>query len=167
MSAVIPWYATAPIATVLIMVVALTIAIINSSINRGLISHFIGWDKYRTMQKEMAEFRSESMAAARSNDKKQMEKLKKKQSQINSMQAQMAKPQMIQFGISFVYIIVWLLILTPNFGQYNIAALPWSNGTGSGFLNNNFFFGVFWWYPMVSFFLSILASRLIGVMPIE
>jgi uncharacterized membrane protein (DUF106 family) len=153
---IVPWYATAPTATVLIMLIALAIAFINSSINRGLISYFIGWDKYRTMQKEMTEYRQESMAAARSNDKKQMEKLKKRQSQINSMQAQMAKPQMIQFGISFVYIIVWLLVLTPNFGQYNIAALP---GLGN--------FSVFWWYPMVSFFLSIFASRIIGVMPIE
>ena len=163
MSEVIPWYAIAPVATVIIMLIALAIAFVNSSINRALISHFIGWDKYRTMQKEMAEFRSESMAAARSNDKKQMEKLKKKQSQINSMQTQMAKPQMIQFGISFVYIIVWLLVLTPNFGQYNIAALPWGNADNG----NNFFFSVFWWYPMVSFFLSILASRILGVMPIE
>jgi uncharacterized membrane protein (DUF106 family) len=162
MSEVIPWYATAPIATVLIMAIALAIAFINSLINRGLIGHFIGWDKYRTMQKEMAEFRSESMAAARSNDKKQMEKLKKRQSQINSMQAQMAKPQMIQFGISFVYIIVWLLILTPTFGNYNIAAIPFTTDAG-----NNFYLTVFWWYPMVSFFLSIFASRIIGVMPIE
>jgi uncharacterized membrane protein (DUF106 family) len=153
---VIPWYATAPFATVIIMVIALVIAFINSGINRGLISYFIGWAKYRTMQKEMAEYRSESMAAARSGDKKEMEKLKKKQSQINSMQAQMAKPQMVQFGISFVYIIVWLLVLTPNFGQYNIAALP---GVGS--------FSVFYWYPMVSFFLGLLASRILGIMPIE
>jgi uncharacterized membrane protein (DUF106 family) len=96
------------------------------------------------------------MAAARSNDKKQMEKLKKKESQIKNMNAQMAKPQMIQFGISFLYIIVWLGVLTPNFSQYNIAALP---GLGS--------FNVFWWYPMISFFLGLLASRLVGTMPIE
>ncbi len=151
-----PWYAAAPTAAIIIMAIAAVIAFVNSGINRALISHFIGWDKYRTMQKEIAEFRSESMAAARSNDKKQMEKIKKKQSQINSMTAQMAKPQMIQFGISFVYIIVWLLVLTPAFGGFNIAALP---GLGS--------FSVFWWYPMVSFFLSILASRILGVMPIE
>jgi uncharacterized membrane protein (DUF106 family) len=150
------WYAAAPTAAIIIMAIAAGIAFLNSGINRALISHFIGWDKYRTMQKEMAEFRSESMAAARSNDKKQMEKLKKRQSQITNMQAQMAKPQMIQFGISFIYIIVWLLVLTPTFGGFNVAALP---GLGS--------FSVFWWYPMISFFLSILASRIVGVMPIE
>jgi uncharacterized membrane protein (DUF106 family) len=153
---IVPWYVTAPAATVLIMLIAFAIALLNSSINRALVSHFIGWDKYRSMQKEIAEFRSESMAAARSNDKKQMEKIKKKQSQINNMTAQMAKPQMIQFGISFIYIIVWLLVLTPTFSNYQIAALP---GIGN--------FTVFWLYPMVSFFLSILASRLMGVMPIE
>ena len=107
-------FTTAPIATLIIMAIAFVIALLNTGVNRALISHFIGWTKYRTMQKEMAEFRSESMAAARSNDKKQMEKLKKKQSQINSMQAQMMKPQMLQMGISFVYIIVWWFVLNTT-----------------------------------------------------
>jgi uncharacterized membrane protein (DUF106 family) len=66
----------APTATLIIMGIAFVIAFINSGINRGLISYFIGWDKYRTMQKEMAEYRSETMAAMRANDKKQVEKLK-------------------------------------------------------------------------------------------
>jgi uncharacterized membrane protein (DUF106 family) len=159
----IQWYAAIPVSTVLIMLIALVIALVNSGINRALVSHFIGWDKYKTMQKEMTEFRQESMAAARSNDKKQLEKLKKKQSQINSMQAQMAKPQMLQFGISFIYIIVWLLVLTPAFGNLpdgspnNIAYVP----------GIDYPITVFYWYPMVSFFLSLLASRLVGVMPIE
>lgn len=146
----------APIATLIIMGIAFVIAFINSGINRGLISYFIGWDKYRTMQKEMAEYRSETMAAMRANDKKQVEKLKKKESQIKNMQAQMAKPQMVQFGISFVYIIVWLFVLTPTFGQVNVAAVPGFGGIS-----------VFYWYPIVSFFLGLLSSRVLGIMPIE
>jgi hypothetical protein len=54
-------------------------------------------------------------------------------------------------------------VLTPNFGQYNIAVLPWGNADN----HNVFSFSVFYWYPMVSFFLSLLASRIVGVMPIE
>jgi uncharacterized membrane protein (DUF106 family) len=156
MSATTSLIATAPVATVVIMAIALVIAIVNTAVNRALISYFVGWDKYRTMQKEIAEFRKESMAAARSSDKKQMEKIKKKQSQINSMTAQMAKPQMVQLGISFVYIVVWWFVLIPLFGNTPVAAVP---GFGS--------ITVVYWYPITSFFLGLLMQRVLGTMPIE
>ena len=95
------------------MGIAAGIAFLNSGINRVLINYFVGWEQYRVMQKEMAEYRSETMAAMRAKDKKQVEKLKKKDSQIKNMQAKMMKPQLVQFGISFVYLIVWFLVLTP------------------------------------------------------
>ncbi len=139
-----------------ILGIAAGIAFLNSGLNRVLINYFIGWEQYRVMQKEMAEFRSESMAAAKANDKKQMEKLKKKQSQINNMQSKMMKPQMVQFGISFVYLIVWFLVLTPVFQNISMAYLP-----GFGPLS------VFYLYPLCSLFLGLLSSRIIGVMPIE
>jgi uncharacterized membrane protein (DUF106 family) len=96
------------------------------------------------------------MAAARANDKKQMEKLKKKQSQINNMQSKMLKPQMVQFGISFVYLIVWFLVLTPTFQNISMAYLP---GFGP--------IPVFYLYPVLSLFLGLLSSRIIGIMPID
>jgi uncharacterized membrane protein (DUF106 family) len=151
-----------PVSTIIILSIAAGIAFLNSSINRALINYFIGWQQYRIMQKEMAEFRSESMKAARANDKKQMEKLKKRQSQINSMQAKMAKPQLLQLGISFIYIVVWLFVLTPVFGSLPngepnlVAYIPGIGGVT-----------VFYWYPICSFFIGLLSSRIIGIMPIE
>jgi uncharacterized membrane protein (DUF106 family) len=145
-----------PLATILIMGISAVIAFINSGINRVLINYFVGWKQYRVMQKEMAEYRSETMKAARANDKKQMEKLKKRQSQINSMQAKMMKPQMVQFGVSFVYLIVWFLVLTPTFGSTTMAYVP---GIGA--------ISVFYWYPICSLFFGLLSSRIIGIMPIE
>ena len=108
------------------------------------------------MQKEMNEYRSETMAAMRANDKKQVEKLKKRESQIKNMQAKMMKPQMVQFGFSFVYIIIWFFVLTPYLWNYlyglraRLRRIP-----------------VLYWYPICSFFFGLLASRLIGIMPIE
>jgi uncharacterized membrane protein (DUF106 family) len=96
------------------------------------------------------------MAAARANDKKQMEKLKKKQSQVNAMQSKMLKPQMVQFAISFLYIFVWFLVLTPTFGNTSMVYIP-----GIGALP------VIYWYPICSFFLGLLGSRILGIMPLE
>jgi len=139
-----------------ILGIAAGIAFLNSGLNRVLINYFIGWEQYRVMQKEMNEFRQEQMAAARANDKKQMEKLKKRQSQITNMQSKMMKPQMVQFGISFVYLIVWFLVLTPTFQDISLAYLP-----GFGPLP------VFYLYPVLSLFLGLLTSRIIGIMPID
>jgi uncharacterized membrane protein (DUF106 family) len=136
--------------------IATAIAFINTGLNRVLINYFVGWEQYRAIQKEMNEYRQETMAATRANDKKQIEKLKKKQSQINSMQQKMLRPQMVQFGISFVYIFVWYFVLIPTFGS---RAMVYLSGIGT--------LPVIYWYPICSFFLGLLTSRLLGISPIE
>jgi uncharacterized membrane protein (DUF106 family) len=167
-----------PLATIIIMVISAIIAFINSGINRVLINYFVGWEQYRVMQKEMAEYRSETMKAMRANDKKQVEKLKKKESQVKNMQAKMVKPQMVQFGISFVYLIVWFLVLTPTFHTAPMAFIP-GIGTIAGAIQWDFAknvtvglaipnaIPVFYWYPICSFFFGLLSSRVLGIMPIE
>ena len=162
---------SSPLDAIIIFIIATVIAFINTGLNRVLINYFIGWEQYRVMQKEMNEYRSETMAAMRANDKKQVEKLKKRESQIKNMQAKMMKPQMVQFGFSFVYIIIWFFVLTPTFGAHPMVYLP---GLGT-IANAHFATGgaipgalpVLYWYPICSFFLGLLASRLIGIMPIE
>jgi uncharacterized membrane protein (DUF106 family) len=164
------------LATLIIMAIAAGIAFLNSGINRVLINYFVGWEQYRVMQKEMAEYRSETMAAMRANDKKQVEKLKKKDSQIKHMQAKMMKPQLVQFGISFVYLIMWFLVLTPAFHNAPMALIPGIgtianaqtvvNGVGVGPAIANAI-PVFYWYPICSLFFGLLSSRIIGIMPIE
>ena len=104
------------------------------------------------------------MKAMRANDKKQVEKLKKKESQVKNMQAKMVKPQMVQFGISFVYLIVWFLVLTPTFGGTTMAFIP---GIGKIVSHTPNAIPVFYWYPICSFFFGLLSSRVLGIMPIE
>ena len=153
---------TSPLDAIIIFIIATVIAFINTGLNRVLINYFIGWEQYRVMQKEMNEYRSETMAAMRANDKKQVEKLKKRESQIKNMQAKMMKPQMVQFGFSFVYIIIWFFVLTPTFGAHPMV-LQLVPGAFCGVRLSP----VLYWYPIGSFFLGLLASRLIGIMPIE
>jgi len=163
-----------PLATIIIMVISAVIAFLNSGINRVLINYFVGWEQYRVMQKEMAEYRSETMKAMRANDKKQVEKLKKKESQVKNMQAKMVKPQMVQFGISFVYLIVWFLVLTPTFGSHPMAYIPGIGAIAGAHVNGVLSqplipnaIPVFYWYPICSFFFGLLSSRVLGIMPIE
>lgn len=152
---VIPW------STVTIMAISFTIALVNSTLNRVLIGRFVGWEKYKTMQKEMAEWRSQQMAAARANDKKQLEKLKKKESQIMNMQKQMFKPQMVLMALTLVYFFIFPLLTgfftNPSTGQ-QIAVIHFP-----GFGNQPFYI----WYFMCSFFFGTLSSRLLGILQME
>ena len=147
-----------PLATVVVMLVAVAVSFLNMSINRLLITRMCGWEEYRVMQKEMSEYRSQMMQAARANDKKLMEKLKKKQSQIDNMQKKMMKPQMILIPISFSYIIIWYLFLIPVYGATPVAVVPGIAPAG---------IPVIFWYMICAFFFGTLSSRVIGVTPIE
>ena len=144
------------ISTITVMLICLVISFASSSLNRLLINRFVGWEQYKTMQKEIAEYRSQTTKAIRTKDTKQLEKLKKKETQILNMQKKMAKPQIVLFGLSFSYIFIWWFVLTPLYGIETVAYVP-----GFGPVN------VFWWYFICSFLLGTLASRLLGIMPIE
>ena len=137
-----------------ILGVSLSLAFINSGLNRILISRFVGWNDYQTMQKETREWRSQQMAAMRAKDQKQIDKLKKKESQMMNMQKKMMKPQLILFALTFSYFLIWP-ILTGFFPQ-PVVHVP-------GFGVQPFFI----WYLMCSLFFGTFASRIIGIMPLE
>jgi len=143
--------------TLIVMLVCMAISFTSSFLNRLLISKFVGWEQYGRIQKEIAEYRSQTTIAIRTGDKKLLEKLKKKEPQIMSMQAKMDKPQMALLGISFSYIVIWIFVL-PNLlkGMDNVAYIP-------GIMP----IPVVWWYFICSFFFGIIFNRLLGIMPIE
>lgn len=146
-----------PIATLVIMLIAIAISFINMVINRLLITRICGWEEYKVMRKETSEYQSQLMAAMRANDTKRVEKLKKKESQIRNMQSKMMKPQMILLPISFSYIIIWYIFLIPTFGANAVAVVPGLAPAG---------IPVIYWYMVCSFFFGTLASRIVGVTPI-
>jgi len=146
-----------PIATLVIMLIAIAISFINMVINRLLITRICGWEEYKVMRKETSEYQSQLMAAMRAKDTKRVEKLKKKESQIRNMQSKMMKPQMILLPISFSYIIIWYIFLIPTFGADAVAVVPGLAPAG---------IPVIYWYMVCSFFFGTLASRIVGVTPI-
>jgi uncharacterized membrane protein (DUF106 family) len=146
-----------PIATLTIMVIAVAISFLNMGINRLLITRLCGWEEYKVMRKETSEYQSQLMQAMRANDTKRVAKLKKKETQIRSMQSKMMKPQMVLLPISFSYIIIWYVFLIPTFGANAVAIVPGLAATG---------IPVIYWYMICSLFFGTIASRIAGVTPI-
>jgi uncharacterized membrane protein (DUF106 family) len=155
--------AVIPVATLVIMLVAVTISFINMGINRLLITRMCGWEEYKVMRKETSEYQSQLMRAMRAKDTKLITKLKKKESQIKNMQAKMMKPQMVLLPISFSYIIIWYVFLIPTFEANAVAVVPGIALNMTAIPNG---IPVIIWYMICSFFFGTLASRIIGVTPI-
>jgi uncharacterized membrane protein (DUF106 family) len=160
-----------PYATVFLMGVSFVMVLVSQTINRVIIGRFLGWDRYHEMRKEVSAFNKERMAAARANDQKQLEKLKKKESQINTLNAKMMKPQTITMAMSFITFIPWYFMRSYFIGL-PVAYVPGFEGglslplfgpviaPGGGLL-------LFTWYLPVSFFVAALMQRVLGTLPIE
>jgi uncharacterized membrane protein (DUF106 family) len=123
----------------------------------------VGWEEYRSIQREVNEYRSQMMQATRTNDKKLLEKLKRKEAQINRMQMKISKPTFILIPISFSYILIWWFFLTPVYGPKAVAYIPGLTlpGMAPGELN------VLYWYFLCSLLFGTLAGRIIGTTPIQ
>jgi uncharacterized membrane protein (DUF106 family) len=155
--------ATIPLATLIVLLVAVAVSFLNMVVNRLLITRMCGWEEYKVMRKETSEYQSQLMQAMRANDTKRVEKLKRKESQIRNMQSKMMKPQMILLPISMSYIVIWYLFLIPTFGADAVAIIPGIVLNMTTVPNG---IPVFVWYMICSFFFGTLASRVIGVTPI-
>jgi uncharacterized membrane protein (DUF106 family) len=155
--------ATIPLATIVVMLVAVAVSFLNMGLNRFLITRMCGWEEYKVMRKETSEYQSQLMQAMRANDKKLVEKLKRKETQIKNMQTKMMKPQMILLPISFSYILIWYLFLIPTFGANAVAYVPGIVLNMTAIPNG---IPVFWWYMLCSFFFGTFASRVVGITPI-
>jgi uncharacterized membrane protein (DUF106 family) len=145
---VIPW------ATFSIMLIAVAISFMNYGLNRFLISRMVGWQEYREIQKELAEYNSMRMKALRAKDTKTLEKLKKKDAQMKTLQVKMSKPQLLLFPMTFIYLIIWPLIagLYPS----PVIYIP-------GFGPQVFYI----WYLLCSLFFGTLASKIVGITQIQ
>jgi uncharacterized membrane protein (DUF106 family) len=152
-----------PIATIVIMLVAIAVSFLNAGLNRFLITRMCGWEEYKVMRKETSEYQSQLMKAMRANDTKKVEKLKKKETQIRNMQSKMMKPTMILFPISMSYIVIWWFFLIPTFGSEAVAVVPGIAVNMTAIANG---IPVIIWYMLCSFFFGTLASRIAGVTPI-
>jgi uncharacterized membrane protein (DUF106 family) len=159
------WLMIAPVVTVAIMAVTFVMSLILQASHRLVVGHFLGWDNYRAMQKELADHRKESMDAARSNDKQRLEKVKKKQAQINALNAKMFKPQMIQMVSSFcifpLYFFIRNFFAAASITVYgelvegSVAVIP---GVGP--------VSYMIWYFISALFMGIISSRIMGTTPV-
>ena len=140
-----------------ILLISMFVSFTTSLANRLLINR----DQLRAWRREVREWTSEFNEARRSNDKKLLAKVQKKQPRIMQIQKKMAWQSMKVFPISTVVVlVVWWLVLIPTYGQIEGPYLPWNLPWFGG---ETIALGLFGWYLLCSFLFSTLLSRAFGL----
>jgi uncharacterized membrane protein (DUF106 family) len=137
------------------MLAASAISFATSLTNRLLTNR----EQLRDWNKEISQWRTDSMKAARSGDKKLMAKVKKQEQHIMQLQSKMMWQSMKTSFLWFIPLLfIWYLFLSPIFGPLAaVAYLP------SLFGSQSLQLPLFWWYLLSSFMFGILFSRLFGL----
>jgi uncharacterized membrane protein (DUF106 family) len=148
-------YHSIPASTFFVLMVAGVLALITNASNRFLVDV----KRAAKVTKEVNAWRKEFEQARKSNNKKLLAQLTKKQQAMMKLQSQVAFDRM---KVSFIFIIpFWLvwIVLSGSFGQAVVAYSP----IQIPFVGANLSF--FYWYLICSFTISLPLSRILGVNP--
>jgi uncharacterized membrane protein (DUF106 family) len=153
--AVLRPYHSIPVSTLLTLTIAGVLALITTTANRFLVDV----KRAATVMKEVNEWRKEFDKARKSNNKKLLAQLTKKQQAMMKLQSEVAFDRM---KVSFIFLApfwaVWL-VLSGSFGQTVVAYSP----IQIPFAGVNLSF--FYWYLICSFTISLPLSRMFGINP--
>jgi uncharacterized membrane protein (DUF106 family) len=122
---------------------------------------FTNIEKMRRLNAEMKAFRSEMSAAQKAGDKQKLDKLKKKQQQMQKMQAESSmdnlKPTLLfMLPLLGVYYLVSSIIKNATLA---VAPIPFQLFNYGPPIEVPFF----WWYMVCSFTFSGIITRLFGL----
>jgi len=163
MNAALAPYGTIPQSTFLILGVALVLSLVSTTANRFLVDV----KRMKTIGEEVKAWRSEMDRAKKSNDKKLLAKVTKKQEAMMKLQSKMMWDRM---KVSFIFIVpfyVIFIILSNVFKATTVALSPFTvpmlmpPANVAGLIQLPYVS----WYIVCSFAISLPLSRLFGVNP--
>lgn len=121
-------------------------------------------EKLKAWRKEISDYYRQLREAQKSGDKKQMEKLMKKQQYIMQLNA---KISMQSFKVMLIFIVpLWIVWLFLG-GIYSGAQIAFFPGVGWDLPVPLFGSSLFWWYMLCSFLFTTVFSHLFGLVSVE
>jgi len=159
-------YGTIPQSTFLILGVALVLSLVSTTANRFLVDV----QRMKSISEEVKAWRSEMDKAKKSNDKKLLAKVTKKQEAMMKLQS---KTMWDRMKVSFIFIVpfyVIFIILSRFYGNIHVALSPFTipmllTGPTDANWPGAIELAYVSWYIICSFSISLPLSRLFGVNP--
>jgi len=154
LSMAVDWLSTIPNSTFFVLLISFGISFATSLSNRLLTNR----EQLKEWNKEISQWRSESLKATRSGDKKLMAKVKKQEKHVMQLQSKMMWQSMKTTFLWFIPMLLLWYVLLPQLVEVGatVAYLPW---LGSDPLQLN----VILWYLLCSFLAGIIFNRLFGL----
>jgi len=143
-----------PYSTLFIVLLSFLVSLVTLATNRRLTNR----EQMKTWNQEIAAWRTDSLKATRSGDKKLMAKVQKQQKHIMQLQKKMMSQSMKTSFIWFIpMMLLWWFFLTPLYGNVGpIAYLP-------GLDREPWALSYFYWYFLCSIAFQALLSRALGM----
>jgi len=152
---VLEWLTTLPNSTFFILFLSFAVSFATSLTSRVLTDR----EQLRAWNKEISQWRAESLKAKRTDDKKLMAKVKKQERHILQLQSKMTWQSMKTSIFWFIpLMLIWYVLLPQiiNIGT-PVAYIPWGLGDPELVLP------VFTWYLFCSFLAGALFNRIFGL----
>jgi uncharacterized membrane protein (DUF106 family) len=149
-----------PGSTLFIFLLAATITFVMTLANRLLSDP----EKLKAWRKEVGDWYEQLRIAQKSGNKKQIEKLMKKQQYIMQLNAKASWQSM---KVSLLFIIPLMVVWSFLGGIYGGAEIAYFPGVGWNLPIPLFGASLLWWYTLCSFLFSTFFSHLFGLMSVE
>jgi len=153
----VDWLTSIPNTTFFVLLISFSISFATSLSNRLLTNR----EQLKEWNKEISQWRSESLKAKRSGDKKLMAKVKKQEKHVMQLQSKMMWQSMKTTILWFIPMLLIWYVLLPQLVEIGatvayLPPLPWG-GTEPLQLN------VIYWYLLCSFLAGVIFNRLFGL----
>jgi len=146
-----------PFSTIFLLLLSAALAL-GTSLTSMLLTNR---EQMRAWNKELAAWRSDSLKATRSGDKKLLAKVKKQERYMLQLQSKMMWQGMKTSAVWFVpFLLIWYVFLGPLYmGVEAVAYLPWMPNSAPMGLP------LFIWYLICSLMSSTLINKALGLTP--
>lgn len=149
-----------PLSTLFILLLAVCISLLTSLANRLLTNP----EKSKAWRKEISEWNAELRKAQKSGDKKQLDKLMKKQKHILQLQSKMMWQSM---KVMFLFFIPLILMWQALGGFYSGRPIAYFPGVGSDLPIPIFSSSLLWWYMLSSLLFGTIFSHLFRLVEVS
>ncbi|MDG7010593.1 MAG: DUF106 domain-containing protein [Nitrososphaerota archaeon] len=156
----IPMYAP-PVSTVLVTLTSISLGVVTQLVTRRVVN----LDAERKMRAEVNAFNKEKREATLAKDKAKLDKLKKRELQVQQEQFKVQRARLKVTAVTFVPLLLVYYLMATFMGGYGVivAYTPIPIPYFAGLTQDPVIFQVslFWWYFLSSFTFSTMLSRLL------
>ena len=156
---VLEFFANIPLSTLFVFLLAVGISLLTTTVNRLVTKP----EESKAWRREISDWNKEMREAQKSGDKKQLDKVMKKQQYIFKIQSKMMWQSM---KVTLLFLIPLLIIWQFIGAEYGVKPVAYLPGIGDLLPLPIFNTSLIWWYLLSSLFFGTFLSHVFGMVEV-